>query len=55
MNNIIFMGVGTAFIVTGRMMAGTMETAMIESEAEEEEQAAEAEKLRRLSPAILTK
>ena len=41
LNNIIFMGVGTAFIVTGRMMAGTMETAMIENEAEEEEQAAD--------------
>lgn len=41
LNPVIFLSMGTAFIVTGRMMAGTIETAMIESEAEQEEQAAE--------------
>lgn len=41
LNPIIFLTMGTAFIVTGRMMAGTIETAMIESEVQEEEQAAE--------------
>ena len=41
LNTIIFVGVGTAFIVTGRMMAGTIETAEIENEANQEEMAAE--------------
>ncbi len=41
LNLVIFLSIGTAFIVTGRMMAGTIETAMIENEVAEEEQAAE--------------
>ena len=41
LNTIIFVGIGAAFIVTGRMMAGTIETAEIENEANQEEMAAE--------------
>lgn len=41
LNPVIFLAVGSVFIVTGRMMAGTIETAQIESEANEEEMAAE--------------
>ena len=41
LNTIIFVGVGVAFVVTGRMMAGTIETAQIENEANQEEMAAE--------------
>ena len=41
LNTIIFVGVGVAFVVTGRMMAGTLETAQIENEANQEEMAAE--------------
>lgn len=41
LNTIIFVGVGVAFVVTGRMMAGTIETAQIENEANQEELAAE--------------
>lgn len=41
LNTIIFVGVGVAFVVTGRMVAGTIETAQIENEANQEEMAAE--------------
>ena len=41
LNTIIFLTVGTVFIVVGRMMASTIETAQIESEANEEEMAVE--------------
>ena len=41
LNTIIFVGVGVAFVVTGRMMAGTIETAQTENEANQEEMAAE--------------
>lgn len=41
LNTIIFVGVGVAFVVSGRMMAGTIETAQIENEANQEEMAAE--------------
>ena len=41
LNTIIFVGIGAAFVVSGRMMAGTIETAQIESEANQEEMAAE--------------
>ena len=41
LNTIIFVGVGVAFVVTGRMMAGTIETAQIENEVNQEEMAAE--------------
>ena len=41
LDTIIFVGVGVAFVVTGRMMAGTIETAQIENEANQEEMAAE--------------
>ncbi len=41
LNTIIFVGVGVAFVVTGRMMAGTIETAQIENEANQEEMAVE--------------
>ena len=41
LNTIIFVGVGVAFVVTGRLMAGTIETAQIENEANQEEMAAE--------------
>ena len=41
LNTIIFVGVCGAFEVTGRMMAGTIETAQIENEANQEEMAAE--------------
>lgn len=41
LNTIIFVGVGVAFVVTGRMMAGTIETAQIENEANQEEMVAE--------------
>ncbi|MBU5429332.1 flagellar biosynthesis protein FlhA [Kineothrix sp. MSJ-39] len=41
LNTIIFVGIGAAFVVTGRMMAGTIETAQIENEANQEEMAAE--------------
>ena len=41
LNTIIFVGIGVAFVVTGRMMAGTIETAQIENEANQEEMAAE--------------
>ena len=41
LNTIIFVGVGVAFVVTGRMMAGTIETAQIENETNQEEMAAE--------------
>ena len=41
LNTIVFVGLGLIFIVTGRMMAGTIETAEIEHEADEEEAAAE--------------
>ena len=41
LNTVIFVGIGTAFIIVGRQMAGTIETAQIESEAAQEEIAAE--------------
>lgn len=41
LNTLIFLTVGAIFIVVGRMMAGTIETAQIESEASEEEMAVE--------------
>ena len=41
LNTIIFVGIGAAFVVSGRMMAGTIETAQIENEANQEEMAAE--------------
>ena len=41
LNTLIFLTVGVLFIVVGRMMAGTLEMAQIESEASEEEMAVE--------------
>lgn len=41
LNTILFMGLGIVFIITGRVMAGTMETAKIESAVDEDEAAAE--------------
>ncbi len=41
LNTILFLGLGLAFIVCGRTMAGTMETAQIEAEVDSEEAAAE--------------
>lgn len=41
LNTVIFVGLGMVFIVVGRIMAGTIETAEIEHEADEEEAAAE--------------
>lgn len=41
LNTIIFLSIGILFIVTGRMMQGTIETALIENEVEEEEVAAQ--------------
>ncbi|MBE5882266.1 MAG: flagellar biosynthesis protein FlhA [Lachnospiraceae bacterium] len=41
LNTLIFLSVGAMFIVVGRMMASTIETAQIESEASEEEMAVE--------------
>ncbi|MCI9143035.1 MAG: flagellar biosynthesis protein FlhA [Lachnospiraceae bacterium] len=41
LNTILFMGMGLLFIVGGRMMAGSLETAAIESEVDSEEAAAE--------------
>ena len=41
LNTVIFVGLGMVFIVVGRVTAGTIETAEIEHEADEEEAAAE--------------
>ncbi len=41
LNTFVFVGLGMVFIVCGRIMAGTIETAEIEHEADEEEAAAE--------------
>lgn len=41
LNSVVFVGLGMIFIVAGRVMAGTIETAEIEHEADEEEAAAE--------------
>ena len=41
LNSVVFVGMGMVFIVAGRIMAGTIETAEIEHEADEEEAAAE--------------
>ncbi len=41
LNTIIFVALGLIFIIVGRVMAGTIETAEIEHEADEEEAAAE--------------
>ena len=41
LNPVVFVGLGMVFIVAGRIMAGTIETAEIEHEADEEEAAAE--------------
>ncbi len=41
LNSVVFVGLGMVFIVAGRVMAGTIETAEIEHEADEEEAAAE--------------
>lgn len=41
LNTFIFVGLGFVFIIVGRVMAGTIETAEIEHEADEEEAAAE--------------
>ena len=41
LNPVVFVGLGLIFIVVGRVMAGTIETAEIEHEADEEEAAAE--------------
>ena len=41
LNTILFMGMGLLFVVGGRMMAGNLETAAIESEVDSEEAAAE--------------
>ena len=41
LNPIVFVGLGLVFVVVGRVMAGTIETAEIEHEADEEEAAAE--------------
>ena len=41
LNKVVFVGLGLVFVVVGRIMAGTIETAEIEHEADEEEAAAE--------------
>ncbi len=41
LNPVVFVGIGLLFVVVGRVMAGTIETAVIEHEADEEEAAAE--------------
>lgn len=41
LNTILFICMGAIFVIAGRVVAGTIETAKIENEAEEEEQAAE--------------
>ncbi len=41
LNPVVFVGLGLVFVVVGRVMAGTIETAVIEHEADEEEAAAE--------------
>ena len=41
LNTLIFVALGAIFIIVGRVMAGTIETAGIEAEADEEEAAAE--------------
>ena len=41
LNTILFLGLGLAFIVCGRTMAGTIETAKIEAEVDSDEMAAE--------------
>jgi len=41
LNTVLFLGMGLLFIVGGRMMAGNLETAAIESELESEEEAAD--------------
>ena len=41
LNSVVFVGLGMEFIVAGRVIAGTIETAEIEHEADEEEAAAE--------------
>ncbi len=41
LNAVVFVGLGLIFVVVGRVMAGTIETAEIEHEADEEEAAAE--------------
>ena len=41
LNPVVFVGLGMVFIIAGRVMAGTIETAEIEHEADEEEAAAE--------------
>ena len=41
LNTILFLGLGLAFIVSGRTMAGTIETAQIESEIDSDEVAAD--------------
>ena len=41
LNTVVFVGLGMVFVVAGRIMAGTIETAEIEHEADEEEAAAE--------------
>lgn len=46
LNTILFLGLGLAFIICGRTIAGTLETAKIEAEVEQEE--VEAEEIRQL-------
>lgn len=41
LNTILFMGIGIVFIITGRVISGTLETAQIEAAVDEEEAAAE--------------
>ena len=41
LNPVVFVGLGLVFVVVGRVMAGTIETAVIEHEADEEEAAEE--------------
>ena len=41
LNPVVFVGLGLVFVVVGRVIAGTIETAVIEHEADEEEAAAE--------------
>ena len=41
LNPVVFVGLGLLFVVVGRVMAGTIETAVIDHEADEEEAAAE--------------
>ncbi len=41
LNPVVFVGLGLIFVVVGRVIAGTIETAVIEHEADEEEAAAE--------------